>query len=185
MHTAALIQSAARGRAATANTPVTGSWQAALDEGRARQDELGLVLQWTAPQALRYYFELPEATPSVNVLRDMHFHTYRRARTVWSQRVAGALKRRGFALHRHPPLQQAALIVARHSAGQLDWDNALGGLKLLQDCLVQASARNPDGLGLVQDDSPRHMPYPPFMRQLKAARGQGRTEVWIFELPAG
>lgn len=141
------------------------------------------MLPWARPEMLRYYFELPAAAPSVNTLRKLHFHAYRWLRKVWRAKVLAALLEGGFRPSKQPALRRAALVVVRHSAGHLDWDNALGGLKPLQDCLVQASKRNPDGLGLVCDDNPVHMPYPPFMRQLKTGRGKGRTEVWIFELP--
>jgi len=80
------------------------------------------------------------------------------------------------------PIRRARLVIIRHSAGFLDWDNALGGLKPLLDCLVSASKRNPDGLGLVENDDPVAMPYPPFMRQEKCRRGHGHTECFIYEL---
>ena len=80
------------------------------------------------------------------------------------------------------PLQQAALVVERHCAGELDWDNAYGGLKPLLDCLVRKTSRNPDGLGIVVDDSPRHMPYPPFVQQVPAKRGEGKTVIAIYDL---
>ena len=80
------------------------------------------------------------------------------------------------------PIQRARLVIIRHSAGFLDWDNALGGLKPLLDCLVSASKRNPDGLGLIADDNPIAMPEPPYMRQQTCRRGQGHTECYIYEL---
>ncbi|KWT86107.1 hypothetical protein APY03_3811 [Variovorax sp. WDL1] len=50
------------------------------------------------------------------------------------------------------------------------------------DCLVAPSDKNPDGLGLILDDNPKAMPFPPFVRQLPAKRGAGRTLVQIYEL---
>jgi hypothetical protein len=81
------------------------------------------------------------------------------------------------------PIEHSLLVIRRHCAGFLDWDNALGGLKPILDCLVAATDRNPDGLGLVRDDNPRSMPYPPFMQQVKAKRGEGYTEILVFEVP--
>ncbi|MNN55456.1 hypothetical protein D3C81_1703310 [compost metagenome] len=40
------------------------------------------------------------------------------------------------------------------------------------DCLVSPSTRNPDGLGLIEDDSPKFMPEAPRMFQLPAKRGR-------------
>jgi len=80
------------------------------------------------------------------------------------------------------PIQRTRLVIIRHSAGYLDWDNALGGLKPLLDCLVIASKRNPDGLGLIFDDNPNAMPEPPYMRQEKCERGHGHTECCVYEL---
>ena len=81
------------------------------------------------------------------------------------------------------PLKTSFLVVTRQCAGTgLDWDNAYGGLKPLLDCLVSPSARNPDGLGLIQDDSPAHMPFPPFMRQIPGKKSQSQTLVEIFEV---
>ena len=81
------------------------------------------------------------------------------------------------------PVERSALIIVRHSAGVLDWDNALGGLKPLLDCLVAPSNRNPSGLGLIRDDNPCNMPFPPFMQQLSAKRRAGSTALYIYALP--
>lgn len=53
-----------------------------------------------------------------------------------------------------PPVGRSALEIERYCAGSLDWDNPYGGLKPLLDYLVAHSAGNPDGRGLIQDDSP-------------------------------
>lgn len=134
---------------------------------------------WCVGRPLVFDFELPEETPSNNTIKGMHWQAYRQLRQKWRVRVLS----RG--LHgRVPatPLERAALVVERHCAGELDWDNAYGGLKPLLDCLVGPSRRNPDGLGLVRDDNPRHMPYPPFVMQLPATRGEGKTRIRIYSL---
>ena len=80
------------------------------------------------------------------------------------------------------PIERCFIHIERHSAGAgLDWDNAYGGLKPLLDCLVQGSDRNPDGLGIIFDDSPAYMPYAPLIQQHKAKPGHGRTVVRIFD----
>jgi hypothetical protein len=136
-------------------------------------------LGWeTVKGKLRYELALDVETPSNNVIKGMHFHAYRKLRQQWQLMVLAGLK------GRKPlqPIQQAFLVVERECAGSLDWDNAYGGLKPLLDCLVVASARNPDGLGLIADDSPKHMPIPPFVRQKLGKRGQGKTRVLVYEL---
>lgn len=80
------------------------------------------------------------------------------------------------------PISRSALEIERYCAGSLDWDNAYGGLKPLLDCLVAPSARNPDGLGLIQDDSPKFMPEAPLMTQFAARRRAGGTVVRIYAI---
>ena len=133
------------------------------------------------PQGARlvYRLSLQRETLSNNVLRGLHFHAYRHIRREWRVLTLASLGR----TPREEPLQQAFLEAHRYCAGAgLDWDNAYGGLKPLLDCLVSPSPRNPDGLGLVVDDSPVHMPLPPLVRQFKAKPGQGRTELFVFDL---
>lgn len=108
----------------------------------------------------------------------MHYRVYQKARQGWRLMAMEALK----GVRPAAPIQRSRLVIVRHSAGYLDWDNALGGLKPLLDCLVSASARNPDGLGLILDDNPVAMPYAPQMRQEKCKRGEGKTECLIYEL---
>ena len=133
---------------------------------------------WEVQGTLRYRLELPEETPSNNVIKGMHFHDYRKMRSRFRFLVLQALKSQ----RPTAPIERSFLVIRRHCAGLLDWDNALGGLKPVLDCLVTATKKNPDGLGLVFDDSPRSMPYPPFMEQVKAKRGEGRTEIWVYEV---
>lgn len=133
---------------------------------------------WGSNGELVYRLEIPEETPSNNVIKGMHFQAYRALRKRWQFMVVSALG----GVRPRTPIDKSAIVVVRHCAGYLDWDNALGGLKPLLDCLVQSSKRNPDGLGLIQDDNPSNMPYPPYMRQLKTKRGEGKTEVLIYRL---
>lgn len=135
---------------------------------------------WGMPGILRYRLVIPEQTPSNNELKEMHFHAYRRLRYRFRYLVLKALEGR----RPKEPIPYSALEVRRYCAGQLDWDNALGGLKPLMDCLVQQTKRNPDGLGLIVDDSPRSMPLSPYMLQLPAKRGAGSTELLVYEVDA-
>jgi hypothetical protein len=141
--------------------------------------ELATPLQWLGQARLAYYFELPEQTPSNNELKGMHFHAYRKLRARWKSHIL----QHGLKLVLPTaPITKAALLVERQCVGSLDWDNAFGGLKPLLDCLVTAKKANPDGLGLITDDNPKNMPFPPLMIQSKAARGEGRTRIWIYTL---
>jgi hypothetical protein len=133
---------------------------------------------WGVKGILKYRLNLPEETPSNNVIKNMHFHAYKNLRHRWRYLVLKALEGQ----RPTTPVGCSLLVIHRKCAGQLDWDNAMGGLKPLLDCLVQATARNPDGLGLIVDDNPKTMPYPPFMQQFKAKRGEGSTEVLIYEI---
>lgn len=124
--------------------------------------------------------ELPEATPSNNVVKGMHYRVYQKERQAWKQRVLCALNAAGYKLPADP-IPLCHLEIERHSAGGgLDWDNAYGGLKPLLDCLVQASKRNPDGLGVIADDNPQAMPRAPTLTQHPAKRGEGRTVVRVY-----
>ena len=127
---------------------------------------------------LRYSLRLSRQTPSNNSIKAMHYRVYQKERRAWKQRVLDAL---GGVLPA-TPIAKSRLVFIRHSQGALDWDNCFGGLKPLMDCLVSASARNPDGLGLIANDDPISVPFAPTMRQEKAKRGAGYTEIHIYEL---
>jgi hypothetical protein len=137
------------------------------------------VPDWCSTDRLVYAFHLDAPTPSNNVIKQAHFHVYKRVRETWRARVIDAIGHRLLSA----PIDRSALVIVRFSAGALDWDNALGGLKPLFDCLVAPSDRNPSGLGLIRDDNPRNMPFPPFMQQLSAKRGAGSTSLYIYALP--
>lgn len=134
----------------------------------------------TAPGRLVYTLELPEATPSNNVIKAMHYRVYQKTRQAWRRLVQAGLPDGSV---QGGPIDLSRLEIERYSAGGgLDWDNAYGGLKPLLDCLVCASARNPDGLGLIADDNPRAMPEAPRLTQHPAKKGSGRTVVRIYAL---
>ncbi len=140
---------------------------------------------------LRYQFTIPLQTPSNNEIKEMSFWAYRALR----KRIAyEALKAIG---GRRPnkPIEQAFLVVRRYCAGSLDWSNCSGGIKPLEDALVLPRAlrdkgvakkrrgeSNPDGIGLIYDDDRAHMPLHPWVEQLPAKRGEGYTEVLVYEI---
>ena len=130
------------------------------------------------PRELIYELHLPEPTPSNNAIKGMHFHAYKKLRNGWRSSVLAAIG----GMMPAAPIARSALEIERYCAGSLDWDNAYGGLKPLLDCLVATSARNPDGLGLIEDDSPKYMPAAPQMTQVTAKRGTGCTIVRIYSV---
>lgn len=148
------------------------------------QPEPELVLaEWpwaNARGVLAHKLEIAQPTPSNNDIRGLHYFRYRKLRQWWAEQVFAAA---GGRLPRSP-IKCAFLSLERHCGeGGLDWDNAYGGLKPLLDCLsMPHPERNPSGLGFIQDDSPRCMPIPPFVMQLPAPRGQGKTVLRIFAL---
>jgi len=128
---------------------------------------------------LVFELSLPWQTPSNNQIKGMHYHQYRKLREQWREGVWAALNGK----LPKKPLHSAFIEIDRYCQGKgLDWDNAYGGLKILLDCIVAPSKRNPDGLGLILDDSPVYLPEPPFVRQLPAPRGQGYTDCRIYRL---
>lgn len=144
--------------------------------------EFASPLGWLQTARLAYYMVLSDKTPSNNEIKNMHFMAYRKLRSSWKQRIwAEGLKGK----IPTAPIQQSAIIVERSCVGVLDWDNALGGLKPLLDCLVTPKKANPDGLGVIVDDNPRNMPFPPLMFQVGGTRGEGSTRVWVFDLDSG
>lgn len=128
--------------------------------------------------------EIPEATPSNNVLKGMHFRVYQKLRQNWQSMAACAAAEylQGSQETAPAPIERAFIEIERYSSGGgLDWDNAYGGLKPLLDCLVCPSDRNPDGLGIIRDDNPQNMPWAPAFTQHPAKPKHGRTVVKIYD----
>jgi len=81
------------------------------------------------------------------------------------------------------PMESCIIEVVRYSTGLPDWDGLYGGLKLLLDCLVVKTDRNPSGLGFIVDDNPMVLKMLT-ARPVKCTRREQRTEIVIVELPA-
>lgn len=120
---------------------------------------------------------LPLQTPSNNDIKNMHFRDYKRVREMWCEMVRKALAGR----LPDAPLERVRIEIDRYCSGTTDWDNALGGIKPLMDCLTLPSKSSPSGLGLIRDDNPSVVLEAPRMRQLKASPGKGRTVVRIYD----
>ena len=128
--------------------------------------------------ALRYTLEYTEPSPSLNSIKEMHYKEYMRIRTVWKRRTLDALGDTPIVT-----INKAFIVVNRRCVGPgLDWDNAYGGLKPILDCIVTQSSKNPSGLGLVTDDSPKHMPYAPIVTQQSCKKSDRGLTLKIFEI---
>lgn len=95
--------------------------------------------------------KLRRPTVTLNVLMRMHWRARGKLASSMSAELArqipGAVS----------TLERALVTITRYSAGEPDYDGAVGGAKIAIDCLLPFSRRHPHGLGLVRDDSPQHM----------------------------
>ena len=139
------------------------------------------VLAWLAANEPAIEFTIPAPSPSLNSIKNLHPQPYRRLRLKFRELVLDAFKEKGGL---PPPLSGRVYIqVIRGCYGKgLDWDNAIGGLKPLVDCLVTPSATSPSGLGLIQNDSPEFMPMAPHVVRAPAEKCKGFTTVKIYQL---
>lgn len=148
------------------------------EEALQRLHALPYRPEYCLPERLAFHARLGVQSPSNNELRKMHFAPYKRLREDFALELRSALGRDA-----PPRLQRSALIYVRRCGNDgLDWDNAYGGLKPVQDCLTAPSKSSPSGLHIIEDDDPVHMPFPPFVFQGKASPGKGNIEVFVFDL---
>jgi hypothetical protein len=103
---------------------------------------------------------IPREAPSGNDLRRKyrHPHAYKALRELWRDEllaaVSAVMKGRRWAPWGYGDRRQRLTVVRSYSRRALDRDGAVAGLKPILDCLSVASPRrNPDGLGLIRDDS--------------------------------
>lgn len=132
----------------------------------------------TRPVAREHVFTLPFALESLNTRDRKHFGERHRAQDQMKLEVLAAIG--GTRDLPRPPFARARVTVVRCSAGQLDPDNAYAACKGLLDVLCVQSVVHPHGLGIIADDSPRHLDL--IVRQTGADRGDGSTLVWVEEL---
>ncbi len=131
-------------------------------------------------------FTLPKPTPTLNQLQRRHFHARSndKKKLSWEIRCALGVSRPA------APFARAHVLIERFSTGTPDRDNLFGGVKDLVDCLLDQGIRmvnglpvalHPTGLGLILDDSPKHMMLEVFSRS--PGRGMtARTVVTITEM---
>lgn len=121
-------------------------------------------------------FELPEPTILLNKWQRMHWSARKRhaQQLAWQVRAALGVMIKA-------PLERCDIQIERHSVGLPDWDGLYGGLKPLLDCLVVCSPRNPHGLGVIVDDSPKVV-RALWARPVKCTQAEQRTVVTIREV---
>ena len=131
-----------------------------------------------------YCLTVPKATPLLNQIRKMHYQKYKRLREEWSWLIKAAAMKAGIKSG-DTPINRCIVMVSRyqwHNAGTLpDWDGLYAGLKPAIDCLSVASKSSPSGLGIIVDDSPKHiisLTATPFL----CKRDEVRTEIRIMEV---
>ena len=84
------------------------------------------------------------------------------------------------------PFQRAHILFERWSCGTPDADGLVGGVKDALDCLTtptpqaNGKTRNKYGMGLIVDDSPKHITLE--VRPIKCKRSEQKTVITITEV---
>lgn len=123
----------------------------------------------------RVEFTLPYALPLLNFALRQHWAKRTKERRVLAWFIAAELG------PDRPSFERARVTVVRYSPGAGDPDNLPSCAKNLLDVLKAFHAtRNPIGLGVIRDDSPRHIDLT--VTQQKCKRNETRTVVTVEEL---
>lgn len=133
-----------------------------------------------APRVIR--FTLDEPTPLLNTVLRKHFRQRASAKRSLARQIVALLGPD----RPSEPMQKARVTITRYSCGQPDLDGVYGGAK---DCLdvfttpapmANGKVRNKFGIGLIVDDSPKHIDLN--VESVKCKRYEQRTEVVIEEV---
>ncbi len=111
--------------------------------------------------------------PRINSARGVHWRAKvaERKRWLWALKAFIPAKRRPTA-----PLEHARVVLTRMSTHEPDFDNLAESFKIPLDMLTVAHGR---GLGILLDDSPRHIEVE--YRWVKAKRGKGAVRIEVSE----
>jgi hypothetical protein len=110
--------------------------------------------------------DIPESTPSLNVTQRLHWVKRHQLREKWQWLVkAGQLDAR---VYPKEPLSKARITIERWGPRAIDFDNAVGGGKLLVDCLVRG--------GFLVDDTPECVGQPQYFQHIGPRRTIVRIE---------
>lgn len=120
-------------------------------------------------------FQIPVLLPTGNQLRRTYRHYWKYRKLVISIAEEIWVATRG--MMPPEPYQDAAVRVERHSSREPDIDNLYASVKPVLDALQPLSKRHPYGLGIIVDDSPRHISLD--VIHVKAKKGGGKTVVEI------
>lgn len=125
--------------------------------------------------------------PSLNAVKGWSFWEYKRERKVWQELLFYAflakesntkLRDKGTM-----PWDKVLIQANRRSASRLmDWDNLMGGLKPIFDCMTMESKNNPDGMGWIKDDSPNTIIQCPYLTQEVSGHKDKGCEIFIYRL---
>ena len=125
---------------------------------------------------------LQKPTPLQNTLLRTHYRT----RATNKLRIGREIMAQLGAARPAQPLQRAHVLVERWSCGTPDRDGLVGGVKDVLDCLTtptpqaNGKVRNKYGMGLILDDSPKHITLE--VRPVKCKRVEQKTVIVITEL---
>jgi hypothetical protein len=120
-------------------------------------------------------FILPFALPSLNVRDRRHRYRHGQDKKAMNLEVLAAIG--GSRYLPRPPFKRARVTIVRCSSQRLDPDGLPAVAKNLLDVLCVQSKVHPTGLGVLVDDSPKHLEL--IVEQFTAAPGSGSTAVRI------
>ncbi|MDH3981306.1 MAG: hypothetical protein OES84_00220 [Kiritimatiellaceae bacterium] len=120
---------------------------------------------------------IPDALPTLNDIRGMHYHEYKKLREWLAWEIRAQYR------HDGDPIKLCLIFVERYGSGKTpDWDNLYGGFKPLGDCLSKYHEKlNPNGLGIIYDDSPDYVKSLN-MIPIKAKRSEEKTVITIVDV---
>lgn len=98
--------------------------------------------------------EVPDAHPLLNVWQRKHWRAKKAYIEGLSWLVSMSLRESGWKRWQTAPIARCCVLIERHEKRPPapDWDGLIS--KALLDCLVVRSKRNPNGLGVIEDDNP-------------------------------
>lgn len=118
-----------------------------------------------------------EAYELLNGLRKMHYKAYKKYRDQWAWKIRIAI-----GAGKRVPIEKCMIVIKRYSSNMPDWDNLYGGFKPIGDCLVVCSKANPSGLGIIKNDTVKHIIDLKCI-PIKVPRSKEKTIIQILKLP--
>jgi len=116
---------------------------------------------------MKMRFEIWRETPSANVFKRMHWAKVRIQRSIWAEEFLLCLRKR---ITLKPPVK---IKITSYRSRLLDFDNLVGGTKLLVDGLRDA--------GVIEDDSPKKLIWE-LPEQFIVPKDERRTVIELEEI---